>query len=91
MTVMPEIAAAEAELLEIFKDLHAHPEIGFEETRTAAIVAEKLKSFGIEEIHTGIGGTGVVALIRGRGTGNQKQRGCVRVQRDTWSMADVVR
>lgn len=78
MTVMPEIAAAEADLVEIFEDLHAHPEIGFEETRTSAIVAEKLRSFGIDEIHTGIGGTGVVALIRGKGAGNR----CVGLRAD---------
>lgn len=78
MTVMPEIAAAEAELVEIFEDLHAHPEIGFEETRTSAIVADKLKNYGIDEVHTGIGGTGVVGLIRGKGTGNR----CVGLRAD---------
>ncbi|MEL7397234.1 MAG: amidohydrolase, partial [Pseudomonadota bacterium] len=62
MTVMPEIAASEAELVEIFEDLHRHPEIGFEETRTSLIVAEKLRAFGIDEVHEGIGGTGVVGL-----------------------------
>jgi hippurate hydrolase len=78
MTVMPEIAAAEAELLEIFKDLHAHPEIGFEETRTAAIVAEKLRAYGVDEVHEGLGGTGVVGLIRGRTQGNR----CVGLRAD---------
>ena len=78
MSVMPEILAAEADLVEIFEDLHAHPEIGFEETRTSAIVAEKLQSYGIEEIHTGIGGTGIVALIRGKGQGNR----CVGLRAD---------
>ncbi len=71
MTVMPEIAAFEAEFVKIFEDLHAHPEIGFEETRTAALVAEALRSYGINEVHTGIGGIGVVALICGKGTGNR--------------------
>jgi len=78
MTVMPEIAAAEAELLEIFKDLHAHPEIGFEETRTSAIVAEKLRAYGVDEVHEGLGGTGVVGLIRGRTQGNR----CVGLRAD---------
>jgi amidohydrolase len=44
--------------------LHAHPELGFEEHETAAFVAEKLRSWGIET-HTGIGGTGVVGVIHG--------------------------
>lgn len=78
MTVMPEIKAFEGDLKAIFEDLHAHPEIGFEETRTSAIVAEKLKEYGIDEVHTGIGGTGVVGIIRGRQTGNR----CVGLRAD---------
>jgi amidohydrolase len=50
--------------------LHQHPEFGFEEMQTASFVAEKLRSFGITEITEGIGGTGVVAVIR-RGTGKR--------------------
>ncbi len=46
------------------RHLHQHPEFGFEEMHTAAFVAEKLRSFGIEEIAEGIGGTGVVATLR---------------------------
>jgi amidohydrolase len=53
-------------LTEFRRDLHANPEIGFEEHRTAALVAERLKSYGVE-VHTGIGRTGVVGVIRGRG------------------------
>ncbi|RFB79634.1 M20 aminoacylase family protein [Methylovirgula sp. 4M-Z18] len=52
------------------RDLHTHPEFGFEETRTAAFVTEKLRAFGFDEIATGIGGTGIVATLR-RGTGNR--------------------
>jgi len=55
----PEIAA-------LRRDLHAHPELGFEEVYTAARVQESLKVCGVDEIHTGIGKTGVVAVIRGR-------------------------
>lgn len=48
-------------------DLHRNPEMGFEETRTAALVAEALRSFGLE-VHEGIGGTGVVGILKkGRG------------------------
>jgi len=49
------------------RDIHAHPETAFEEHRTAALVAEKLRSFGLE-VETGIAGTGVVGtLTKGRG------------------------
>jgi hippurate hydrolase len=46
-------------------DLHSHPELGFEEHRTAALVAERLQQWGIE-VQTGIGRTGVVGTIHGR-------------------------
>jgi amidohydrolase len=48
------------------RDLHAHPELGFEEVYTAKRVVEALKVCGVDEIHTGIGKTGVVALVHGR-------------------------
>ncbi len=51
------------------RDLHAHPEFGFEERRTSAFVAAKLREFGLE-VAEGIGGTGVVGTLR-RGTGNR--------------------
>ena len=46
------------------RDLHAHPELGFSETRTAALVAEHLRSLGLE-VRTGVGRTGVVGILRG--------------------------
>ena len=49
------------------RDLHSHPEIGFTETRTSGLVAERLAAFGCE-VHTQIGGTGVVGVLR-NGTG----------------------
>ena len=45
------------------RDLHQHPEVGFEEHRTSAIVAEKLAAWGIE-VTRGLGGTGVVGTLR---------------------------
>jgi hippurate hydrolase len=51
------------------RDIHRHPELGFGEARTSAVVAERLESFGIET-HTGIGGTGVVGVLR-RGSGTR--------------------
>jgi len=52
------------ELVGIRRDLHAHPETAFEETRTAALVAERLRGLGLEP-RTGVGRTGVTALVRG--------------------------
>jgi len=45
------------------RDIHAHPELGFQEQRTAELVAEKLGAFGIE-VHRGVGRTGVVGVLR---------------------------
>ena len=72
MNVLPIIAAAEDELRAIFQSLHAHPEIGFEEHKTSQIVAEQLRKFGVDEVHTGIGNTGVVGLVHGKGRGNRR-------------------
>ncbi len=50
------------------RDLHRHPELAYEEHRTAAFVAERLHEFGLDEVHTGLAGTGVVGVLRaGRG------------------------
>ena len=49
--------------------LHRNPEIGFELPKTAGFVAEKLNVFGVDEIHTGIGQTGIVAIINGSAPG----------------------
>lgn len=46
------------------RDIHAHPELGFSETRTAALVAEHLRALGLE-VRTGVGKTGVVGVLRG--------------------------
>jgi hippurate hydrolase len=56
-------------LTAIRRDIHAHPELGLEEHRTAALVASKLEEWGIE-VHRGIGKTGVVGVLR-NGTGNR--------------------
>ncbi len=59
------------DLTAIRQDLHAHPEIGFEEVRTSGIVAEKLASWGVE-VHRGLGGTGVVGVLKGKGSGGKR-------------------
>lgn len=50
-------------LTDMFKDIHEHPELGFQEKRTAAIVAKELKALGFE-VKEGIGGTGVVGILK---------------------------
>jgi hippurate hydrolase len=57
-----------AELTHIRRDIHAHPELGFEETRTSQVVADKLAEWGLE-VHRGIAKTGVVGVIHGRKKG----------------------
>jgi hippurate hydrolase len=69
MPVNNRIAAMEAELTEWRRDLHAHPELGFQEQRTSAKVAEMLRSWGIE-VTAGIATTGLVGTLR-RGSGTR--------------------
>jgi amidohydrolase len=65
------IASYMDDLVALRRDLHAHPEIGFEEERTSAIVAERLASWGIE-VHRGLGKTGVVGILQGRNGGGRR-------------------
>ena len=58
----------------IRRDLHAHPELGFEEHRTARLVCDQLADFGIEH-HAGVGRTGVVAVVEGRSDTSGKRIG----------------
>jgi amidohydrolase len=53
----------EQRLVEVFKSLHAHPELGFQEVRTAALIAQEFQQLGYET-HTGIGKTGVVGILK---------------------------
>lgn len=57
-------AALSPKLVEWRRDIHEHPELSFQETRTAALVAAHLKSLGLE-VQTGVGGNGVVGILRG--------------------------
>ena len=59
------IRANHDDLTAIRRDIHAHPEMGLEEVRTAGIVAAKLREWGVE-VTEGVGGTGVVGTIRGK-------------------------
>lgn len=71
MPIINRVAEFQDELTAWRHYLHERPELAFEEHETAAFVAEKLRSFGVDEVHTGIGKTGLVAVIRGgKGSGS---------------------
>lgn len=66
---MIDVSDLIAPLVDLRRDIHANPELGFEEHRTAARIADVLRAAGIE-VHEGIGGTGVVGVLRA-GTGSR--------------------
>jgi|SRR5580658_418492 amidohydrolase len=70
MPITNRIADFHADLTAWRRDLHAHPELGFEEHRTSEIVAAKLREFGME-VHRGLAGTGVVGSLRGNQPGDR--------------------
>jgi hippurate hydrolase len=72
MNILPEVSALIPEMKEWRHHLHAHPETAFEEKATAAFVADKLASFGLE-VHTGLARTGVVGVLRGGSGGDDSQ------------------
>lgn len=69
------LTALHPELTAFRRDLHTHPELGFEEHYTAQRVAQALRLCGVDEVHTGIGKTGVVGLIKGQRTSSSKMMG----------------
>jgi len=78
MEIDERITRMHAELSTWRHDIHAHPELGFEETRTASLVAAKLGAFGIE-VHRGVGRTGVVGVLR---AGNSRRSVGLRADMD---------
>jgi len=69
MNIRPEISARHDDLTTVRRDIHRHPELGFKEVRTAAIVAARLEAAGVE-VHEGLATTGVVGTLRA-GSGNR--------------------
>src|SRR5436305_13450758 len=63
MNTLDHIKTFHADLTARRQDFHAHPELGFEESRTSGIVAAELEKLGLE-VHRGVGGTGVVGVLR---------------------------
>jgi amidohydrolase len=71
MPIVNRVADLHAEITAWRHDIHAHPELLYDVHRTAASVADKLKTFGCDDVVTGIGRTGVVGVIRGRKAGSK--------------------
>jgi hippurate hydrolase len=85
MSTAELIAPLHAEMTAWRRDIHAHPELGFNETRTADFVAGKLESFGLE-VHRGVGRTGVVATLR---SGTAKRSLGLRADMDALPIAEA--
>jgi hippurate hydrolase len=86
MTPVAHISRWLDEYTALRRDLHRHPELGFEEHRTAKVVCERLDALGIEH-HPGIGRTGVVAVVQGRETGSGRTVG-LRADMDALPMQE---
>jgi amidohydrolase len=71
MPIVNRIADLHNDVTAWRRDLHRHPELMYDVSRTAWVVAEKLREFGCDEVVTGIGRTGVVGLIKGRKGGDK--------------------
>ena len=84
MPLIEAIERQQAELASWRRHLHAHPELGFEERRTADFVAAKLREFGLD-VHVGIGGTGVVGVLR---VGNETRAIGLRADMDALPIAE---
>lgn len=81
------IAQYHPELTAFRRDLHAQPELGFEEVYTSARVREALRHAGVDEVHEGIGRTGVVGIIHGQGRSSGSMIG-LRADMDALPMAE---
>lgn len=81
------IAAFHPELTSLRRDLHAHPELGFEERYTSQRVIDALKVCGVDELHTHIGKTGVVAVIHGKNRSTNRMLG-LRADMDALPMTE---
>ncbi len=89
MPVINRIADFHRDVTEWRRDIHANPELLFDVHRTAALVAEKLREFGVDEVVTGIGKTGVVGVIKGRKTGSGRAIG-LRADMDALPIREIV-
>ena len=88
MPIINRVADLSDEIAAWRRDIHAHPELGYEEKRTSGIVAEKLKAFGCDEVVTGIAKTGVVGVIRGKSNASGKVIG-MRADMDCLPLQEI--
>lgn len=88
MAVINRIAAYHADMTDWRQDFHRHPELGFEEVRTSGIVADKLRAWGLDEVHTGIAKTGVVGILHGK-SGKQGRAVGLRADMDCLPMQEL--
>jgi hippurate hydrolase len=72
MPVINRVAEWQDEIAGWRRHLHQNPELGFQEVETARFVADRLRAFGVDEVHTGVARTGVVAVVRGANGGTAR-------------------
>jgi len=82
MPVINRIAEFHSDMTEWRRDLHRHPELALKETRTSGVVQEHLRAFGVDEVHTGLAGTGVVGVIRGTQASAEGARSAIGLRAD---------
>ncbi len=87
MKLIEPILAQAAAITQLRRDIHAHPELCFEEVRTADLVAARLTEWGIP-IHRGLGTTGVVGIVHGRDGGKNKRAIGLRADMDALPMTE---
>ena len=88
MKLNDAIVAQSAELTQLRRDLHAHPELCFQEKRTADVVAARLAEWGIE-VHRGLGTTGLVGVVHGRDGGACGRGVGLRADMDALPMTEL--
>ena len=87
MQLIEDIAEHAPEMIALRREIHAHPELNYEEVRTAALVARQLAQWGVE-VHRDIAVTGVVGLIRGRDGGHSGRAVGLRADMDALPMQE---
>ena len=83
--ILPEVNAIKDEIIANRRDFHMYPELGFKEHRTAKVIAEKLRSYGIE-VKTGVGKTGVVGELHGK---NEEKTIVLRADMDALPVQEI--
>ena len=86
MPIINRIADLQDEMTVWRQDLHAHPETAFEEVWTSDYIADKLETFGMDEIHRGIAKTGIVAVLR---NGNSNKSIALRADMDALDILEA--